>query len=293
MARFLAIRLRGPESDADDLVRIVDAVAKAYEEEVIFADDANSAIDARLEGHDCSRSCKKSSRTRCKLLHDFKKEAGTAAGDSVNIKIRAAGSRYADRTGARDQPSAWKSTISRQICRVLASRRFSQLQSVLISSIASTLRALLLSASAGLAIFRGPAGEHDHDCVAVPGSRLSVRSAPLDHRTRVRNDSLRRNCHDAHGSSAPTHAIQFCTFQLEAASCFRRERRSESWVWPSSCDSSSARARPRRSYPIRFAATSRSSSRPLSRPPQLPVRNRPAHSKPAPCCRVASGRSTM
>ena len=101
---ILAIKLRGPESDADELVRIVDEVAKAYEEEVVFARRANSAIRLRDLKAMTLKKVQEELADKMQLLHDLKKEAGTAAGDSVNIKIRELEVDTLTETGARDEP---------------------------------------------------------------------------------------------------------------------------------------------------------------------------------------------
>ena len=84
---ILAIRLRGPESHTNDLVLIVDAVAKAYEDEVVF-DDTQTRLNTRDLKAMSLKKLRDELADKMQQLQDVKKEVGTAAGDSVDIKLR-------------------------------------------------------------------------------------------------------------------------------------------------------------------------------------------------------------
>ena len=84
-SELLAIRLRGPEAHANDLTRIVDEVAKAYVEEVVFA-DAQSRLNSRDLKAMCLKKLREELTEKMQKLQDLKEDAGAKAGDSVEIK---------------------------------------------------------------------------------------------------------------------------------------------------------------------------------------------------------------
>jgi hypothetical protein len=86
-SELLAIRLRGPESLRNDIVRIVDEVAKAYEDEVVFA-DAQTQLTTRDLKAACLKKLQEELANTMQLLHDLKKEVGAGASDNVEIKLR-------------------------------------------------------------------------------------------------------------------------------------------------------------------------------------------------------------
>jgi hypothetical protein len=84
---IMAIRLRGPESRSNDLVLIVDEVAKAYEEEVVFA-DAQTRLTTRDLKANSLKKMQQELAKKMQVLDDLRKEAGTSAGENVDIKLR-------------------------------------------------------------------------------------------------------------------------------------------------------------------------------------------------------------
>jgi hypothetical protein len=84
---IMAIRLRGPESRSNDLVLIVDSVAKAYEDEVIFA-DAQTRLATRDLKAQLLRKLKEELLDKMQTLYDIKKEIGTRAAESVDVHAR-------------------------------------------------------------------------------------------------------------------------------------------------------------------------------------------------------------
>jgi hypothetical protein len=83
---ILAISLRGPESQAPDLQRIVDAVAKAYQEEVI-----NAERTRRLGTRDLKTMLLKKLRNeievQMKRLNEMMAESGESKA-SVDVRLR-------------------------------------------------------------------------------------------------------------------------------------------------------------------------------------------------------------
>jgi hypothetical protein len=84
---LLAIRLRGPKSSTDELVRIVDAIAKAYEDEVLYADAQTRLSTRDLKAHSLKK-IQDELFEKMQRLQEMKKEAGAAASDSVDIQSR-------------------------------------------------------------------------------------------------------------------------------------------------------------------------------------------------------------
>jgi hypothetical protein len=86
-AELLAIRLRGPEANVNDLVRIVDEVAKAYENEVVF-EEAQIRLNTRDLKAASLAKLRANLAKKMQLLQDMKEEAGAAADGDVEIKLR-------------------------------------------------------------------------------------------------------------------------------------------------------------------------------------------------------------
>jgi hypothetical protein len=86
-SELLAIRLRGPASHANDLIRIVDEVATAYENEVVFA-DAQTRLNTRDLKAASFKKLEEELAEKMQLIVDMKTELGSEAGDSVEIKLR-------------------------------------------------------------------------------------------------------------------------------------------------------------------------------------------------------------
>jgi hypothetical protein len=82
---LLAIRLRGPEAHANDLVRIVDEVAKAYEEEVVFADAQTQLATRDLKAATLTK-LRNELLKKTKDLIDLKKELGAKAAESAEVQ---------------------------------------------------------------------------------------------------------------------------------------------------------------------------------------------------------------
>jgi hypothetical protein len=84
---LLAIRLRGPESAASDLAMIVNAVAKAYEEEVVY-DQKSRKLAARDLRAKSLQGLTIELEEQMRELNEMAAEAGEEAKDSPAIKIR-------------------------------------------------------------------------------------------------------------------------------------------------------------------------------------------------------------
>jgi hypothetical protein len=83
---ILAIRLRGPESYANDLAKLVDAVAQAYEEEVIY-DQRSRTLQERDLRAKLLQSLTEEVSESMQRLYDMTAEMGETAKDSVEIKM--------------------------------------------------------------------------------------------------------------------------------------------------------------------------------------------------------------
>jgi hypothetical protein len=86
-SEILAIRLRGPKSHIQDLVRLVDEVAKAYEDEVLFVDTQTRLRTRDLKAQSLKR-LKDELVEKLQLLEDLKEDAGASAAGSVDIQAR-------------------------------------------------------------------------------------------------------------------------------------------------------------------------------------------------------------
>jgi hypothetical protein len=86
-SELLAIRLRGPKSHVLDLTRLVDEVAKAYEDEVVYADTQTRLRTRDLKAQSLKR-LKDDFVEKMQALHDFQEDAGAAASDPVDIQAR-------------------------------------------------------------------------------------------------------------------------------------------------------------------------------------------------------------
>jgi hypothetical protein len=82
---IMAIRLRGPEAQAKDLVRIVDEVAKAYEDEVVFADAQTQLATRDLKAASLTK-LRNELLKKTKDLINLKKELGATAAESAEVQ---------------------------------------------------------------------------------------------------------------------------------------------------------------------------------------------------------------
>jgi hypothetical protein len=83
---ILAIRLRGLESQADDMVQIVDAVAKAYEEEVIYAAKAQRLAIRDLKAASL-RKLREEIKRKMQLLNETRSKSSGQSKHSADVRI--------------------------------------------------------------------------------------------------------------------------------------------------------------------------------------------------------------